>query len=137
MSDSEPASRRAFERRKLDLPAVCRAPASPHQVTVLDISYGGCRLRFDHLDVPRGSTVILDLRQAQLSGEIAWSAAGSSGVKFHRRLPSDTAVFVGLEEAPAPAAEDEPDRYDAPAAGLSHWVRRVLGVAAIGRVKRA
>ena len=119
--------RRVSDRVRVNLPASCRVPATPHRVTVLDLSRTGCKMTFESAHVTPGTTVHIDFRPAgSVSGQVAWSGHGTAGVHFHRRLDTALAVRCGIEEAPPPVTEE----IDEPAAeprGLQHWIRAVFG----------
>ncbi len=121
--------RRATDRTAMNVKASCRVPATPHGVTVLDLSHTGCRVSFDHANIPSGSTVHLDLKPAaSVTGQIVWVHAGAAGIQFHRRLRSDLAVDMGIEQRPVAKAPEKVDEATPIAQALSHWVRRVFGM---------
>lgn len=119
--------RRASDRVSVDVTALCRVPATPHRVTVLDLSRTGCKVALKDIHVTPGTTVHIDFAAApSVSGQVAWSRPGSAGVHFHRRLNTDLAVRYGIEEAPSPVeaiAEVTPKA----SGGLQHWIRAVFG----------
>lgn len=127
VTGGERRNRRASERLPVQRPATCRVPASPHQVTVLDVSYEGCRLAFERSAALPGSTVNLDLARTRVVGQVAWTSGTDVGVRFHKRLPADVAIAVGLEEAPAELSADQLVGDALPVTGLRHWIRRVFG----------
>lgn len=120
-------NRRASDRFAVNLAARCRVPATPHPVTLLDLSRTGCRVRISTVHVTPGTTVHIDLNPAaSVSGQVAWSGPQTAGVKFHRRLDTAVAVQLGIEDAPA--AADDPIAVTDPArGGLQHWIRAVFG----------
>ena len=121
--------RRSTDRIAMNVKASARVPATPHRVTVLDMSHSGCRVSFDHANIPSGSTVHLDLKPASsVTGQVVWVNAGAAGIQFHRRLRSDLAVDMGIEEPPAPKAPKPVDEATPIAEVLSHWVRRAFGL---------
>ncbi len=125
---ADATNRRSFDRIPTDFAATCRVPAAPDRVQVRDVSYKGCRVTFDHADILAGSTVNLDLPARTVSGQIAWINGRSAGIEFHRALSPQVAAAVGIEVLPAEAEPVvEADPYPA-VTGLSHWIRRVLGL---------
>ena len=121
------AERRTSERFPVNLAANCRVPATPQRVTVLDVSHGGCRVTFDQADIPSGSTVHLDLKPASsVTGQVVWVNARAAGIRFHRRLRSELAIDLGIEQ-PCAVEPVEEIVEDVPAIGLHHWIRRVFG----------
>lgn len=129
------AERRRDERVASDAPVLCRAPATPRRVRLIDVSPSGCRIRpLDGAALPYGSTVLLDFaRGRRISGQVVWVDAQSAGIRFDRRLSRDQAVAVGLEDdtvvAFAAAAKPE-DLAPAATSLLAHWLRRLLRRAA-------
>ena len=120
------AERRDAERFPIKLSASCRVPATPHRVTVLDVSHNGCRVTFDQADIPTGSTVHLDLQPASsVTGQVVWVNARAAGIRFHRRLRSEIAVDLGIEQPTV--VEPEPEIVYEQPKGLHHWVRRIFG----------
>lgn len=129
------AERREHARVATEEAVLCRAPATPRRVRLVDVSHGGCRIRaLDGAAVPYGATVLLDfVRGRRISGQVVWVDAQSAGIRFEHRLAHDQAVVMGLE-APAETvtiARIEPEPV-APASGslLAHWLRRLLARAA-------
>lgn len=118
--------RRVNDRQAVRLSGTCRAPATRHMVTVLDVSHGGCRLKFEDASVPKGSTILLDVASSQLTGEVAWSGSGTSGIRFHRRLAYHAAAQLGLETPPAQELAVEKQTKHERHLGLHHWVRRIF-----------
>lgn len=119
--------RRIGDRVELNVRLACRVPASPVQATVLDLSHFGCRVAFRNLHVEPGGTITLEIGNGdQVAGEVVWCHASHAGIRFHRRLRSGTAVFLGIEQPPAPVVESAPE--PAASTGLvSHWYRRLTG----------
>ncbi len=128
MTEANRRERRGSERLQVQAAATCRVPASPHKVTVLDVSYDGCRLAFERTAVSIGSTVNLVLGRSRVAGQVVWTSGIEVGIRFDRPLPSEAAVVVGLEEAAAQAPVEVFVAEAAPSAGLRHWIRRVLGL---------
>jgi len=121
--------RRATDRVAMNIAASCRVPATPHRVTVLDLSHSGCRVSFDDATIPSGSTIHLDLKPAaSVTGQVVWVNAGAAGIQFHRRLRSDLAMDMGIEYRPPVETSEEPVEPTPIAEVLSHWVRRVFGL---------
>jgi hypothetical protein len=121
--------RRSTDRLTIDLRTTCRVPATPHSVTVVDVSHSGCRLRFGDTNVVPGTTIYLDLQPAaSVSGQVAWVGGGNAGVRFHRRLGSELAVPLGIEEAAPVSPLPELPSTGEPK-GLQHWIRRFFGLA--------
>ena len=119
--------RRSNERIPLNLKAICRVPATPQRVTVLDMSHSGCRVSFDLANVPSGSTVHLDLNPAHsVTGQVVWVSSRGAGIQFHRRLNRSIAVDVGLEQAPAAEVQAPAEYVPEERSGLPHWIRRVF-----------
>jgi hypothetical protein len=83
-------------------------------------------LRFTTTHITPGTTVHVEFDPAaSVSGQVAWCGAQTAGVHFHRRLNTDVAVRLGLEEAPPPSTPaPEPA---AETTGLQHWVRAIFG----------
>ncbi len=121
--------RRSTDRIAMEVGTTCRVPATPHRVTVLDLSHGGCRVRFGPAQLQTGSTVHLDLDPASsVTGQVVWVHAGHAGIRFHRRLHSNLAVHMGIEQRVVEASP-EPAEPATPIAGVfSHWIRRAFGM---------
>ena len=124
------AERRNSERITSELATVCRAPATPHRARLVDVSASGCRLRtLDGTAIPYGATVLLDFTPGgRVSGQVMWAGPHSAGIRFDQRLSAKLEVIMGLVEAPVEVTLDDPPAYvPAPASGLAHWLRRLLG----------
>lgn len=126
--------RRSDERIASGASAIARIPASPHRVTLIDVSRTGCQIRVDGLAVPVGATVNLDFGPGrQISGEVMWSQPRTAGIQFKRTLSGILAAALGVE--PAVVVEIEPQGRGAPvklerALRMPHWLRSLLGRAA-------
>lgn len=120
--------RRATDRVPMNLATNCRVPATPHRVTVLDLSHSGCRVSFDHANIPSGSTVHLDLKPAaSVTGQVVWVNARGAGIQFDRRLRPQLAIDLGIEQPPLEEISQEIAETPAIVLGLQHWIRRVFG----------
>jgi hypothetical protein len=126
--------RRHEERVASGASAIARIPASPHRVTLIDVSRTGCQIRVDGLAVPAGATVNLDFGPGrQISGQVAWSQPRTAGIQFDRPLSGILGAALGVESAVA--VEIEPETRVEPvvqerALRLPHWLRSLLGRAA-------
>ena len=82
--------------------ALCRIPATPLAVEIINLSRGGCAVRVSS-DVTRaiGATVLLTLSDGiELSGEIAWIRHPRLGIKFHHQLDTETVLrLAGAEKS--------------------------------------
>ncbi len=118
--------RRAGDRFEMDVTLTCRVPASPVPAKILDLSHEGCRIGFRNLHLELGGSITLELANGdRVAGEIVWSHGSVAGVRFHRRLRSSTAIFLGIEQPSAVEPEVVPS-HSAPSDGLiSHWYRRL------------
>ena len=126
-AEPDPVERRATDRVSMNLATSCRVPATPHRVTVLDLSHSGCRVSFDHANIPSGSTVHLDLKPASsVTGQVVWVDARAAGIQFEKRFRSELAVDLGIEQAPVEETPEEIVEAPAGVSGLQHWVRRIF-----------
>jgi hypothetical protein len=125
------------ERRQQDrivsgASAIARIPASPHRVTLIDVSRTGCQIRLnDGIAVPVGATVHLDFGPGRhMTGQVMWSGPRTAGVQFDRAVSGPIASALGIEstamievDAAPPPATELPER----AIRMPHWLRRILG----------
>ena len=128
------SERRNDERIASSTSAIARIPASPHRVTLIDVSRSGCQIRVDGIAVPLGATVNLDFGPGRrLTGQVMWSQPRTAGIRFSRPLSGTLAAALGVE--PAVGVEIEPAEAAKPilqerALRLPHWLRSLLGRAA-------
>jgi len=71
-----------------------RAPATPINGTLLNISETGCLLQSHH-QLRTGTTVVLELSATeQVAGQVVWHQGEKSGIEFHEKLCPET--LLGL-----------------------------------------
>lgn len=128
------ADRRREDRIASDAAAIARIPASPHRVTLIDVSRTGCQIRLcDTIAVPVGSTVHLDFGPGRrMTGQVMWAGPRTAGVRFARTLSGPLALALGVESAATVEVEEAPKPRppSGPAALIPHWLRRLLTRAA-------
>lgn len=127
--------RRRENRISSDAPAIARIPASPHRVTLIDVSKIGCQIRLvDGVAVPVGSTVHLDFGPGRrMTGMVMWSGPRTAGVQFVRAVSGPLASALGVEPSAMVEVEEAPQAPQAPSGPASlipHWLRRLLSRAA-------
>ncbi|MCT2557561.1 PilZ domain-containing protein [Tsuneonella sp. YG55] len=128
--------RRGDARIESGASAIARIPASPHRVTLIDVSRTGCRIRVGGLAVPVGATVTLDFGpDRRLSGQVVWAQPRTAGIRFDEALPGSLAAALGIEPAVGVVVDAGPASSAGPVAQgqmcrLPHWLRVVLGRAA-------
>ena len=126
--------KRRTQRMTIDLPTVCRMPATPRAVRVSDVSQGGCRIDLRGGHVAPGHSIAIDLpATAGHPGEVVWTDGTSAGVRFSRPVRSATAQALGIEDAleieRIEVAKREPPRSPG---GFRHWYRRLFDPASVG-----
>lgn len=125
--------RRAGDRFETDVTLTCRVPASPVPARILDLSHTGCKVGFRNLHLEIGGSITLELANGdRIAGEIVWSHGSVAGVRFHRRLRSSAAIFLGIEEPAAPVAEVDLENAQPAKGVLSHWYRRLTSAFSAG-----
>ncbi|WP_440116095.1 PilZ domain-containing protein [Tsuneonella sp. SYSU-LHT278] len=125
--------RRGDERIVSGASAIARIPASPHRVTLVDVSRTGCQIRVDGLAVPLGATVNLDFGPGrQITGQVMWAQPRTAGIRFDRTLSAIMAAALGVEPAVGVEIEEvcEKPPVQERALRLPHWLRSLLGRAA-------
>jgi hypothetical protein len=127
--------RRRAGRVPSDASAIARIPATPHRVTLVDVSRTGCQIRLaDGIAVPAGATVHLDFGSGRrMTGQVMWSGPRTAGVQFARAVSGPLALALGVESAATVEVEEAPQPRQAasgPASLIPHWVRRLLSRAA-------
>ena len=124
----EGRDRRRSDRIASGASAIARIPASPHRVTLIDVSRTGCQVRIaGGIAVPIGSTVHLEFGPGRrLTGMVMWSGPRTAGIRFSQSISGPLASALGVEPAATVEIEDIPDPPIAPARKLPHWLRRIL-----------
>lgn len=79
------ADRRAYERTELALPAFLQANGERHPVHLVDVSVGGGKLNCA-VDLPVGSSIVLDCGTLGRPAVVRWQNAGAVGICFDRPL---------------------------------------------------
>ncbi|WP_338242331.1 PilZ domain-containing protein [Aurantiacibacter hainanensis] len=81
---------RLEERREINLPTTARIPHADAQITVLNLSATGCKLRTATEAARLGCTVLVRLSaEDEVSGQIVWRQGEICGVHFHRQIPAE------------------------------------------------
>lgn len=130
--DKRRRERRQSDRIASDVSAIARIPASPHRVTLIDVSRTGCQVRVPcGIAVPTGSTVHLDFGPGRrLTGMVMWSGPRTSGIRFSQSISGPLASALGIEPAAMVEIEEAPLPPAEPALRIPHWLRRILRRAA-------
>ncbi|MDG6078877.1 PilZ domain-containing protein [Erythrobacter litoralis] len=126
MTDANPVNRRVTNRKAADIALTCRIPAQPVSARLRDLTERGCRIELATAGPTVGSSVVIEpFNGDRIVGQVRWAESKTIGVRFDRRLRSNTATFLGLEKEPAvqltvgSSGGDEPDGDKA-----HHWLRR-------------
>lgn len=127
--------RRLEDRIASDASAIARIPASPHRVTLIDVSRSGCQIRLsDGIAVPVGSTVHLDFGPGRrMTGQVMWAGPRTAGVRFATAVSGPLALALGIESAATVEVDQAPrmsKTSSRPASLIPHWLRRLLRRAA-------
>ena len=129
MDGSQNDDRRSRKRVSAEAEIICRIPAIPKRVKLLDVSASGCRLKVSGMRVEPGATVHIDLPDGGcVSGIAIWYEASKLGVRFYTELDDNQAVALGLMSAEAKVATAHFEQLDEQPR-KAHWLRRSRKVA--------
>ncbi len=74
----------------LEKEVVGRIPATPVNVTVLDLSTSGCLVEATAPLIKQGRTILLSLSDSvEIAGQVVWQDGSRFGVQFHREISTD------------------------------------------------
>jgi hypothetical protein len=96
----EPVDRRRRPRFHVDLVVTIWIGSRPIRAPLCDVSISGCRVAID-LRARRGDPVTVQiLNGRRVEGEIVWSTAECTGIKFHTEFSPGAAVLPNVFEKP-------------------------------------
>lgn len=95
--------RRDSYRMKTTRRISARVPATPIDVTVLDLSSTGCMIQIDHsAPIAARTTILLALAQHEdIAGEVVWRKRDRAGVQFHERIAVEQLLAMLKSDSPA------------------------------------